>query len=60
MASKSLRERILDGYDRQYVEGKIDFLEYERVRDALFPEEEEVARHDDTERWTGTEGTQLR
>ena len=42
MASKSLRERILEGYDRQYVEGKIDFLEYERVRDILFPEEKEV------------------
>ena len=42
MASKSRRERILDGYDRQYVEGKIDFLEYERAKDILFPEEKEV------------------
>jgi len=42
VASKRIRERILDEYDRQYVEGKIDFLEYERARDELFPEEKEV------------------
>lgn len=42
MADKSQRERVLDGYDRLYVEGKIDFTEYERARDALFPEEKEV------------------
>lgn len=41
MPDKNLRERILDGYDKQYVEGKIDFMEYERHRNILFPEEKE-------------------
>lgn len=41
MTAKDLRERILDDYDKQYVEGKIDFLEYERARNILFPDERE-------------------
>lgn len=39
MTSDELREIVLSEYDKQYVSGEIDFLEYERVRNKLFPDE---------------------
>jgi len=39
MESDELREIVLSEYDKQYVRGEIDFLEYERKRNELFPDE---------------------
>jgi len=39
MADDELREIVLTEYDRQYVNGEIDFLEYECKRNELFPDE---------------------
>lgn len=39
MTDDELREIVLSEYDRQYVNGEIDFLEYERKRNELFPDE---------------------
>lgn len=39
MSGPSDSEQMLDVYDHAYVSGKIDFLEYERARNELFPDE---------------------
>lgn len=43
MSGTELHEQLLTDYDQAYVSGEIDFLEYERARNILFPlEDEEV------------------
>ncbi len=39
-STMTTNEELLDEYDKQYVRGEIDFLEYERARNRLFPEDE--------------------